>query len=964
MLYGLLFILEFIRGIIMATDGTIEFPVKFGKPDGLDAVDKAVEKLENKEVKLNVKADTKELEKGNVEGFLKTFKEFSARIADGGIVKGFGQIKDAAKSFGGAIKDGQSPTTALAQGVQGLGVESLASAGLVGALVVGTAKLVQWTIEAQQETAVYNRNMIALGEQYDVIKDKTNGLLSVNQAFALQQAAMRSGIQLNAVELASLTNEATRFSRSQEEAQQRIALLQQALSGNAGAARELGVNVSENSNRQQIYNSLLEQTAERTRALGPAQSTAANDAADFGNNLEEIGKGLKSLLVLCTGPLVQAIAYIFKGINAVTEGVAGLFRSASSEAIRTRMEQEQQAREAARQAAERFNAESLISQTISARGAIVARSLAQYGVQEQLGYAATNNAGELRDIEDLILRTRIQINATAGNHTQLEQQLLGYEEQRASVLHRINVEEPQRIFDLNQQNGLLQTQLNHLHIGLNLGTQALTNHQAENNALAEINRIRANAIILHRTLTAEEQARITALAGQVVQYHQAAQASGEQARQQRIAREQAEFQLSLTNQMAAANNQVSNASIRRIAVERELSQVSRSIANFHFTANNPAARDLEIAHYNRLVERQHTLLESAQRLADIRRDGMPVNASIAHLMEVASNGMQRQLDGQEELRNVGREELDVLSTSIQLRREAFDIQVGIVQGTYDAVNSGEQLTATQQSVFANASSVIDGLNLRLNENHERQTQIAFQLSNQNISETERNTLLQERNQLLQSNLSTEQQIADIQTRQNGPSFNQQLSQTVRGLAGEYRSFGSVMGGIASAGLQTLTSSFKTHLGAVIAGKESLGDALKAMAHETLLTLGTEASGKALMQLAEGIAASARVAASYGADVGAAAAATAHYTAAATYGAVAALALGGAALTAPAASSAGSSSPGTSAGGISGPSGRNQLDDIQQSSYVININGAMYLTKEQVEDAVLDVVQSGTQRRGN
>src|SRR5690349_18902797 len=52
-------------------------------------------------------------------------------------------------------------------------------------------------------------------------------------------------------------------------------------------------------------------------------------------------------------------------------------------------------------------------------------------------------------------------------------------------------------------------------------------------------------------------------------------------------------------------------------------------------------------------------------------------------------------------------------------------------------------------------------------------------------------------------------------------------------------FGSLMGGA----FQSATGAFKAHLGALIEGKESVGEALRGVLHETLLALAQEAAVK-------------------------------------------------------------------------------------------------------------------------
>jgi hypothetical protein len=149
----------------------------------------------------------------------------------------------------------------------------------------------------------------------------------------------------------------------------------------------------------------------------------------------------------------------------------------------------------------------------------------------------------------------------------------------------------------------------------------------------------------------------------------------------------------------------------------------------------------------------------------------------------------------------------------------------------------------------------------------------------------------------------------------------------------------------SAAFQTMTGSVKTHLAAVIEGRESLGDALRGIAHDTLLSLATEATGQAIMETARGIA---KVAASYGADP----TAYGHFAAAASFAGVAAIAGIGAAVTTPPSASAGG---GASAGGsqFASAGGGSAANDNGGGgvTYVVNMNGAPFMTREDLHDAI-------------
>lgn len=134
--------------------------------------------------------------------------------------------------------------------------------------------------------------------------------------------------------------------------------------------------------------------------------------------------------------------------------------------------------------------------------------------------------------------------------------------------------------------------------------------------------------------------------------------------------------------------------------------------------------------------------------------------------------------------------------------------------------------------------------------------------------------------------------------------------------------------------ESMTKAFGTHLAAVIQGKESLGEALEAALSQTLTTLSTEATTKALMQVAEAIASAAMY------DY---AAAGEHLAAAAAYGAVAVAAGLGAAATTPSAAGVGAGGSAASQGRASLPAndtGRGQQDRGPANVTIIYGSGVM------------------------
>lgn len=152
--------------------------------------------------------------------------------------------------------------------------------------------------------------------------------------------------------------------------------------------------------------------------------------------------------------------------------------------------------------------------------------------------------------------------------------------------------------------------------------------------------------------------------------------------------------------------------------------------------------------------------------------------------------------------------------------------------------------------------------------------------------------------------------------------------------------------------QTMTGAMRGHIGAVIEGRETIGEALRGIMHETLLALAQEAAAKSLMSLAGGIAASV--------TPGGQGTAAGLFAASAIYAGVAGLAgLGAMATAAPSAApaaSAGRTPPAAaSAGGSSRGGG-------EGSTVVINVNGTV-MDREGTADSIRELLNDSLSRGG-
>lgn len=190
--------------------------------------------------------------------------------------------------------------------------------------------------------------------------------------------------------------------------------------------------------------------------------------------------------------------------------------------------------------------------------------------------------------------------------------------------------------------------------------------------------------------------------------------------------------------------------------------------------------------------------------------------------------------------------------------------------------------------------------------------------------------------------------SEVSRRQN--DFGQQLGQAFgvldeNGVARQVSAANTLAEGVRNA-FDSMTGAVQAHYAAVVEGRESAGEAMKGILHDTLLSIGQQAVVRALWESAQAIASLAiwdfRGAAMHGASAG-------------VFAGVAVLAGLGAAATNPTATVAahsGAAGGGAGAGGFGGgvrhASGGGETRAVV---YNINVNGALS-TREDIQDAVV------------
>jgi transposase len=185
------------------------------------------------------------------------------------------------------------------------------------------------------------------------------------------------------------------------------------------------------------------------------------------------------------------------------------------------------------------------------------------------------------------------------------------------------------------------------------------------------------------------------------------------------------------------------------------------------------------------------------------------------------------------------------------------------------------------------------------------------------------------------------------------SFTSQFAEQFLPAAEQTRTAAEKMAEGVKGAFDAMSGAITSHVQALMAGRETIGEALRGITHETLNAIAEQAIPKALFETAQGIAALA---------IGNVNGAGAHFAAAGTYAAVAALAGLGAAATAPPATSAAATTAGAAGTALNSPAQLRSGDSSrgEKASITINVNGAV-IDREGFEDALVEGLRGARQR---
>lgn len=937
------------------SNGTLLFDVELNPK--AEKLQEAVNALQQQQQAQAEKVEKKaELEKGQVQGFLEEMQKFSARLANGGFSKGMEQIKSGFETFKTGLSSGKGAATSAAEGLSMLGVEAqavgtaiTATATLVVAAVVALVEFETAAIEAADSMQRQRLDLAALGVDFSKYRETVNGVVDIQEALLVQNIAIANGHRLNATELATVNNQIRDWSLVTGDANGASQLWTQALAGNIESARALGIAVSDYATKQEVMNQALLRAQQNAAATGDVSSTIGEAFQGLKNDLGEVWDALKVFLGGAIGFILSPFIAVFVGsIKLAAEGVRALKSELDSLGLTNFAEKQAQIDAQRAQAA---HAQAVIEQNRVATMRVEDELKRSTFATTQLELRAQTErvtAGErLADLERQERDTRagilqLQQLSFAGEREQLENQdkINGLQQRLTGIIQARNNLNSFNNTLARTQEGLLVRQAQ-----FQAGVSSENAHQLSltdqiNAAVEYRNRLLTIARLLGHELT-EEEARNLAQTQTFINQGR------EQQRQAATQLQDAQLQLQIQNEIARATGGQVNNRIRELNLTERLRQVEERAARINLSGNSQQAID----NYNRLTQQANNLREALEQIRTTA-DNNPIDGMLQKALEAMGR-----LSNQAELNSVFDALVNAQAEYFALIREGEALErqrslslAATTQQALEAQFAASQLTATQLQSLGAVDAAYQAITAAQDANTRRVAEIQASIGNQILSEQQRNEARRELVDLTGQQIALEQQLLSLQQAQNGPSAMSQIGAAVRGLAGEYRSFGAVAGGIASQGLQALGGAFKSHLAAVITGKETIGQALQAMLHETLLSLAQESAIKAIFNTAEGIAAFASGNVPKG---------TQHMIAAGTYTAVAVGAGLGAAATVPSAPT--TSSTGSSAGRSASESAKEPSTPVEPR--VININGMMYLTKEQVEDAILEAMNGADNRSG-
>lgn len=896
------------------------------------------------------KVDTKEFDKGTIKGAFKDIQENLAAFANGGVSRGFSQLGASVKSFTSELSAGKTVGDAFATGIHQIGIEGFAVGTVLTGVGQAALQLGQAMVEAYLATERLETTARQAGTSITSLNDATSGLISVQQALTLHQSALSNGLSLQGEQLEMVSREAARFSQvTGTDLNQSLGLVQQALSGNAGAARQLGVSVNDTATRAEVLTRTLSDLQQRSNDMG-----AVN--LDPGQELEKVGKDIKDIIteILAVGGriIVDFVKPFIDGIKEIIDGAKSV-RAAlhdwlgESEATTTNLEQQRRIQRdilaGAHQQAQ-LERDRARSQAIQLQDNVsAANQQATYW-----GVGARNAMDALTTSERLAQSHRelLDIHQREGETDSDFEQRRAAAQTRYVNAAREDTSRRNERFEREINLGVQQHQLRLQGSSLSLGVAELTTQQAIRQVRGEINRQMQLSLYTSNGISQAASDYVDRLNQMLSGLETTAYQANEQLNQQL----EAVRQLERERDLRIWNNDLQHTqegTTDRIARLSDASvELHRRINDFTFDTHGNLERQTQ--QYQRLVSMAQMYdAELQSQLEHQHAQAIALDDKIKRQSRIAG---EIEPETVKQLISEERSTASILRNRVAINDAQIQYSTSLTTAALQQQAEGARLTSQQQAAISNQQELVN----LLNEQHSLlQSQLEANAANLAAADTDqkRNQYLRERIELRRQLEGNEEAKQTLEQSQQGVGALQRLTGALHQYAGESRSASATLGDAISGAVGSFAGAIKSHMAAVIQGKETIGQALQATLSEVLTTLASESAVKAIFSLAEGFA--------YLAQDNYKSAAQS-FTASAIYGSVA----GVAGVAAMAVGTPSTSTPSTSSsGGSSLPSGPSSPanNNAGGTGMVINIQGKLFLTQEEVEDALYRGVRRAQNR---
>lgn len=873
---------------------------------------------EDNKIKISVdKPDIKQLE-----GPFKDLQEKFATVANGGFSKGLDQLRQGFAEFKSIQSKGGDFFTSAAGGLSKIGSEGAIAVEGLTILAGGTLAAGYAFASLYDKGTQLSISFKALGIDAKAYADALNGVINIEQAFSIRNAANTIGLKLNGQQLAELSNLTDTLAQQSGDLQGTQTLVTQALQGNKDAMYQLGIQYNQTDTEIQRATKSLDELSRRSRELGPKNLGFFEQIqVGFGR----MSVNLASVLNDAGDQYASVLRTQQQGVNLSSQNAAIAAETARRAALATQdSENRSRIEQLNNQQQERANALAHDSIRVAQEGETTAQQILRSEME------SVNINGQIQRLKEMVGGSEKEQETRRRTIADLERK------EAAEIAKRNQLKSiGTQIADATRQRLVQQAIAQGNHTGQVVRQLTI----ADQIRIAERERARIlREIALHNGVITAEQAIQLANSQTVINNGRQQQAqAGAQEASTRRQNEQTELSMRYANELARARGEAYRLDIDSIDVAQRRAQIEAGLNGLFAYRGNTAQREAaRLETVQRLTEQLNNLRgieeaqqERAQQLA-IQRKRQESEAAI-----IAERDSRAAITTAIRLGEINLTRLNMYDSIIQRQREGISI-TSAEREYLERYNNAARMRLEYGNLI---NSQID----------EQRTIIA----NSQPGTQEKLAAEERLNQLLAQRIGLQREEQDRSQRQS--IMTSRLGKTLGGLAENYTDVGDAAQGLGSMALNQLGSAFSNLISTVIEGKVSFGEALAEMAKSMLASLAQMAGSQALFQLATGFAKLA------GNDIPGA---TAAFTSAGMFAAVAAIA-GGISTVIPSSNQQSGGGGGGSSGGVSTPTTSTPESSSRNSGPMVinvNVNGSLSTDKD-IQKAVAHSVYAYEERMG-